>query len=144
MSHNYADGTWHCRECGKINPRYAVAACQYCGVQRLYDLTYAQAKFIVRKLAEPKNADVRRILGQLARCREDCERYRRVADDYNREWSIMKTENERLHQLQPCGHERRFIVDGPTNFMDENGVTRWGMGWCALCTTGARHGSNHE
>ena len=50
MSYIYTDGSWLCRECGKINRRDIVAVCPYCATRRLYGLTYHQARAVARKL----------------------------------------------------------------------------------------------
>ena len=50
-------------------------------------------------IAHKLNEENRELCRQLAEYKEDCERYRRIADDYNREWGRVKTENEQLLEL---------------------------------------------
>ena len=115
--------SWWCDFCEKQN-RWQDYECRDCERPRYYQLTQRQARALARELQA--------LEAKLDIAQDIANTERRAAILY---WERLG----KLRQKQPCGHERRFIVEGLTNFMDEQGVTRWGMGWCALCVAESKY-----
>ena len=88
MSYTYADGTWLCSVCGRISTTYPRHRCEHCGGPHTYEMTYAQARAVSRRLnnLETENKGLSAVLAAAT-------------------LSI-----SRAHQKQPCGHEYRYVA----------------------------------
>ncbi len=84
-----APDPWYCDFCGYRTPGWDLE-CRNCERARYYRLTQSQARAVARKL------------NKLEKERDDARRWYR---------NIVNADEARYHLPQPCGHERRLIVN---------------------------------
>lgn len=120
--------SWFCIFCEGEN-HWDHLECHGCERPRYYQLTQRQARAVARKLNR-----LAYLSAKFQQLNDGWQRDIRYWVSDLRESMERKYQLDAMYKLQPCGHERRFIVTGDDKDIDPKGKSDRGKsGWCVLC-----------